>query len=53
MSYIDAALRRSVVARAGNCCEYCRIDQEENPFSFQIEHIVAEKHGGETVADNL
>lgn len=53
MTYIDAALRRLVIERAGNCCEYCLLDQEDSPFSFHIEHIVAEKHGGETEADNL
>ncbi len=53
MSYVDAALRRLVIERAGNCCEYCQLDQADSPFSFHIEHIVAEKHGGETEAANL
>ncbi len=53
MTYIDAALRRLVIERAGNCCEYCLLDQADSPFSFHIEHIIAEKHGGKTEADNL
>jgi hypothetical protein len=53
MSYIEASLRRLVIERAGNCCEYCLLDQEDNPFSFHIEHIIAEKHGGQTEPDNL
>ena len=53
MSYIDAALCRLVTERAGNCCEYCLLDHEDSPFSFHIEHIIAEKHGGTTEADNL
>ena len=53
MSYISAELRRQVVARAGNCCEYCRLGQEDSTFSFQVDHIIAEKHEGETFLENL
>lgn len=53
MAYIDAALRRLVTERAESCCEYCLIDQQDSPFSFHIEHIISEKHGGETHAENL
>lgn len=52
-TYIRAELRRQVVVRAKNCCEYCLISQENNFLPFEIDHIVAEKHNGETVADNL
>ncbi len=53
MTYIDAALRRLITERAGNCCEYCLLNREDSPFSFHFEHIIAEKHGGTTEADNL
>lgn len=53
MTYIDSELRRAVVNRAGNCCEYCLLSQDDYPFTFHIEHIIAEKHRGKTVADNL
>ncbi len=53
MTYISAELRRQVIMRAANCCEYCRLSQEDNTFSFQVDHIIAEKHGGETELDNL
>lgn len=53
MSYINTELRRQVIERAGNCCEYCRLSQEDNTFSFQIDHVIAEKHDGETALDNL
>ena len=53
MTYISADLRRTVIERAGNCCEYCRLSQEDNTFSFQIDHVIAEKHEGETVLENL
>jgi hypothetical protein len=52
-TYISAALRRDVIERAENCCEYCSVSQEDVFFSFEIDHIIAEKHGGETVSVNL
>ena len=33
--------------------EYCRIPQWALPLPFQIDHIIAEKHGGQTVGENL
>jgi hypothetical protein len=53
MTCIDVGLRRLVIARARNRCEYCLLSQEESSFTFHIEHILAEKHGGETQAENL
>lgn len=52
-TYISAALRREVIERAGNCCEYCRIAQADIFFAFEVDHIIAEKHGGPTQSDNL
>jgi len=53
MTYIPPALRRLVVERAGGCCEYCRLRQEDKLITFEIDHIIAEKHRGKTEADNL
>ncbi|HLU12255.1 MAG TPA: HNH endonuclease [Oceanobacillus sp.] len=53
MTYISAALRREVRDRAGNCCEYCRVHEEFRLFPYEVDHIIAEKHRGETVSDNL
>ncbi|HLJ09806.1 MAG TPA: HNH endonuclease signature motif containing protein [Planctomycetaceae bacterium] len=39
--------------RAGGRCEYCRIPAWCDPLPFQIDHVVAEQHGGETVIENL
>jgi len=50
---ISAELRRLVVERANNCCEYCRIAQEDRLLPFQVDHIVAIKHGGVDAANNL
>lgn len=53
MSYIPEALRRLVHERAKGCCEYCLLDSRYAYFSYEVDHIVAEKHGGKTEADNL
>jgi hypothetical protein len=53
MTYISAELRRQVIERAGNCCEYCLLSQEDNLFAFHVDHIISEKHGGVTAAENL
>lgn len=51
---MDAAIRELVRRRADNRCEYCRLKQEYLPFSsFQVEHIVARKHGGDDNPTNL
>jgi len=52
-SYISADLRRLVAERAAHCCEYCRVSDADNFLPFEVDHIIAEKHQGETVADNL
>ncbi len=53
MSYIPEALRRMVYDRANGHCEYCLLDTRYTYFPYEIDHIVAEKHGGRTEADNL
>ena len=51
---MDAALRRLVRERAGNRCEYCRLHQDQDAFfTFPIDHVIAQQHGGKTEADNL
>ena len=52
-TYIPVALRRFVFDRAENRCEYCRLSQDDHFFRFEIDHIIAEKHGGSTQSDNL
>ena len=46
-------LRRQVIARADNCCEYCLLPQELVASTHQVDHVIAEKHGGQTVLENL
>lgn len=51
---MDAAVREFVRERAGNRCEYCLLKQEYLPFStFQVEHIIPRKHGGNDAPANL
>jgi hypothetical protein len=53
MTYIPAELRQLVRERAQGRCEYCRIPDEDAFRAHEIDHIEAEKHGGETVENNL
>lgn len=39
--------------RARRRCEYCLLPEAAFPLPFQIDHVLAEKHGGETVESNL
>jgi hypothetical protein len=52
-TYITAADRRTVRERAGERCEYCLIHEDDTDLSHEIDHIIAEKHGGTTEIDNL
>ena len=53
LTYIPADLRRLVILRAERLCEYCLIHEDDTFFGCEVDHIVSEKHGGLTVADNL
>ena len=53
MSDVADRLRRLVVDRAGNRCEYCRLSQEGQEASFHIDHITPRAWGGSTEPDNL
>ena len=53
VTYISPQLRRTVIERASEWCEYCHISQADQFFAFEIDHIIAEKHGGQTLIDNL
>jgi hypothetical protein len=52
-TYIPAALRRLVEDRAQNRCEYCLLPAKVAFFPHEIDHIIAEKHSGQTDAENL
>lgn len=52
-THIPAELRRSVRLRARECCEYCLIPESMTLATHEIDHVIAEKHGGPTDAGNL
>ncbi len=53
VTYIPAALRRLVEERANRICEYCLLPANLAFFPHEVDHVIAEKHGGVTDADNL
>ena len=50
---MNRKLLRAVWERAGDRCEYCLMPQFALPLPFQIDHIIAEKHDGQTIESNL
>jgi len=46
-------MRQQVRRRAGGRCEYCLIHEDDSYVSYQIDHILARKHGGMTTLNNL
>lgn len=52
-TYVSAALRRLVVARARSSCEYCLIHDDDTFHGCQVDHVVSEKHEGPTEESNL
>jgi hypothetical protein len=53
VTYIPVALRRQVIARAREQCEYCLIREDATINGCEVDHIIAEKHNGATTEDNL
>src|SRR5258708_4326390 len=50
---MDQALAQLVRERAQGLCEYCQMPEMYDRPAFQIEHIIARQHGGQTTAENL
>ena len=50
---VPGQLRRVVVERARDRCEYCGLAQVGQEAAFHLEHVVAVGAGGETDARNL
>jgi hypothetical protein len=50
---VSASLRRQVIARAGNRCEYCGLAQAGQEALFHVDHIVPVVAGGPTESRNL
>jgi HNH endonuclease len=52
-TYVNQELRRLVAQRASHLCEYCLMAEKHRSSRYQIDHIISEKHGGSTTAENL
>lgn len=50
---LSSRQKQAVRSRAGDCCEYCLLAQSGSFARFHVDHILALKHGGTDVADNL
>jgi hypothetical protein len=52
-STLPADVRELVAERAGFRCEYCLVADSLTFAPHEIDHIIAVKHGGRSVLDNL
>ena len=50
---MSARLRRLVVRRARNRCEYCCLSQSGQEATFHVDHVVPVIAGGHASGDNL
>ena len=50
---MDPSLERFVWERAGARCEYCRAPSAADRLKSHVDHVIAQQHGGSTVASNL
>ena len=50
---IPETLRIKVARRANLRCEYCLLPEAYAMYPFEIDHIIAIKHGGKTEFENL
>ena len=50
---MEQSLVDQVWQRAGSICEYCRMLQQYDLLTFQIDHIIARKHHGTDELGNL
>ena len=49
----SARVRQQVRHRAGGRCEYCLVHEDDSYVRYQVDHILARKHGGTTSLSNL
>ncbi len=52
-TYISAALRRLVGEHANHGCEYCLMPEIAVLVPHEVDHVIAQKHGGQTDETNL
>jgi hypothetical protein len=50
---MDESLERELRERASFACEYCKLPDSLHPGPFEVEHIIAQQHGGKTLLSSL
>ena len=50
---MKSSLENLIWKRADGRCEYCQVAQVYDELTFEIDHIIAQKHGGRTIKANL
>lgn len=50
---VSSTVRDFVIQRAAFTCEYCRVHERYATFRYQVDHVIARKHGGTDHPDNL
>jgi hypothetical protein len=50
---MKSSLVNLVWERAQGHCEYCQIPQACDELTFEIDHVIAQKHRGTTTSSNL
>lgn len=51
--YISESSRTLIASKANFRCEYCCIHEDDQFYTFQVDHIISLKHGGKTEWINL
>jgi hypothetical protein len=50
---MNRALLNELRRLAGRRCDYCRMPEQFDRLPFQVDHVIAEQHGGATLLENL
>lgn len=53
MARLSRTLELEVRRRAAGRCEYCLFQESASELPFHIDHIIAQKHGGQSDSENL
>ena len=53
MARLSRTLELEVRHRAAGRCEYCLFPESASELPFHIDHIIAQKHGGQSESENL
>ena len=53
MESVSGSLRRLVIERANERCEYCLLPQSASLHKHEPDHIIPRQHGGSTSFENL